>query len=350
MTWLTWRQFRTQAITVYAAILVLAIFLAATGRQLLRLTQGDPELAVQDVSDAQAVIYLVSAAVVVLLPAIIGAFWGAPLVTRELEAGTHRLVWNQSVTRTRWLAVKLGLIGATAMAAAALFSLAVTWWAGPIDRLAEFVGDSGLPLRISPLLFDSRGVAPAGHAAFAFVLGVTVGILVRRTLPAMALTLTIFTVVQIAVPLWVRPHVVPPVQHTAAITQTSEIGRFEVQLGEVLVIEASTPIGAWVHTNEILDPSGRAVERVPARVGDCAFSGPGKGADSQGTAQGTGPDSQDPVLRCLDSLADLGYRQHVAYHPASSFWALQWAETGMYLGLSLLLTGLSFRWTRHRLS
>ena len=46
---------------------------------------------------------------VALAPAVIGAFWGAPLVARELEAGTHRLVWNQSVTRTRWLATKLGV-------------------------------------------------------------------------------------------------------------------------------------------------------------------------------------------------------------------------------------------------
>ena len=30
---------------------------------------------------------------------------------RELEAGTFRLAWNQSVTRTRWLTVKLVLIG-----------------------------------------------------------------------------------------------------------------------------------------------------------------------------------------------------------------------------------------------
>jgi hypothetical protein len=339
MTWLTWRQFRTQAITVYAGIVVLAIFLAATWRQLLRLTQGDPDLALRDISDAQAVIYLVSAAVVVLIPAIIGAFWGAPLVTRELEAGTHRLVWNQSVTRTRWLAVKLGLIGATAMAAAALVSLAVTWWAGPIDRLAELVGDSGLPTRISPLLFDSRGVAPAGYAAFAFVLGVTIGVLVRRTVPAMALTLALFTVVQIAVPLWVRPYVLPPVQQTAAITEITQIGRFEWQLGEVLVIEAATPSGAWVHANEILDPSGRAVDNVPPGVGDC---------DSPD--QGMEPESQNPEQRCLDSLADLGYRQHVVYHPASSFWALSWAETGVYLLLSLLLAGVCFRWTRHRLS
>ena len=46
---------------------------------------------------------------VLIAPAIVGIFWGAPLIARELETGTHRLVWNQTVTRTGWLATKLAL-------------------------------------------------------------------------------------------------------------------------------------------------------------------------------------------------------------------------------------------------
>jgi hypothetical protein len=84
---------------------------------------------------------------------------GEPLITLELEAGTHRLVWNQSVTRTRWLAVKLGLIGLAAITAAGLGSLAVTWWSGPIDRTA-----GGFP-RMAPVLFNARGIVPIGYAA-----------------------------------------------------------------------------------------------------------------------------------------------------------------------------------------
>ena len=68
------------------------------------------------------------------VPAIIGIFWGAPLVARELESGTYRLAWTQSITRTRWLAVKLGVIGLASMAVAGLLSLIVTWWASPLDR------------------------------------------------------------------------------------------------------------------------------------------------------------------------------------------------------------------------
>src|SRR4029453_7285318 len=76
-------------------------------------------------------------AVVLLLPALIGLFWGAPLLARELEAGTHRLVWNQSITRTRWLAVKLAVTGLAAMTAAGLGSLVVSWWANPIEKAAH---------------------------------------------------------------------------------------------------------------------------------------------------------------------------------------------------------------------
>ncbi|MGO9082050.1 MAG: hypothetical protein ACLQDY_23950 [Streptosporangiaceae bacterium] len=82
------------------------------------------------------------------MPAIIGIFWGAPLITREIEAGTFRLAWNQSITRGRWLAVKLGFIGLTAMATAGLLSLMITWWARrimPVDRpLGPFHLPAGL--------------------------------------------------------------------------------------------------------------------------------------------------------------------------------------------------------------
>ena len=69
-----------------------------------------------------------------LVPALIGIFWGAPLVARELEAGTFRLAWTQSVTRTRWLAVKIALVGLASVLAAGLLSLLVTWWSSPLDR------------------------------------------------------------------------------------------------------------------------------------------------------------------------------------------------------------------------
>lgn len=75
---------------------------------------------------------------------------------------------------------------------------------------------------MAPLVFGARGIAPMGYAAFAFVLGVSVGMLVRRTLPAMVLTLAVFAALQLAMPLLVRPHLMPP------ITATFELGRTNV--------------------------------------------------------------------------------------------------------------------------
>ena len=107
-------------------------------------------------------------------------FWGAPLVAREFETGTFRLVWTQGVTRTRWLAAKLAIAGAAAIAAGELFTLMVAWWASPIHKAnagyTDFTAGS-----------FHTGVAPAGYAAFGFALGVTAGLLIRRTAPATAI-------------------------------------------------------------------------------------------------------------------------------------------------------------------
>ena len=117
-----------------------------------------------------------------MLPAVVGIFWGAPMVARELEAGTSRLVWTQSITRTRWLATKLGVAGAGAVAVG-LFGLVLTWWCGPLDdAVAKGYGSNGLysQPRLWPVLFGARGVVPIGMTVLALVIGVTLGLLIRR--------------------------------------------------------------------------------------------------------------------------------------------------------------------------
>ena len=79
-------------------------------------------------------LYLLGIVIILLAPAVIGLFWGAPLIARELETGTSALAWNQSVTRTRWLAVKLAVGGLAAMAVTEALSLMQAWWAAPIGR------------------------------------------------------------------------------------------------------------------------------------------------------------------------------------------------------------------------
>ena len=251
------------------------------------------------------------------VPGLIGMFWGAPLAAREFETGTFRLAWTQGVTRTRWLAAKLGIAGAAAIVAAEVFSLMVNWWASPIHQ-----ANPGY----NPFTSGSfhAGVAPAGYAAFAFALGVTAGLLIRRTLPAMAVTLAVFTAVIIAFPIWVRPHLIPPVRTTSALSLASLAVTGGTSDGHLILTTntATGRPGAWVISSQVTTPDGRTASSEPA--GPC------------------GPPSPAAGQACNDYIASLHLRQTVTYQPAIRYWAFQWTETAIYLALALLLAGLCF--------
>ncbi len=123
------------------------------------------------------------------LPALLGMFWGAPLIARELESGTYRLAWTQGVTRSRWVLTKLAVVGGASMVAAGLMSWMLTWWASPCRHAQR--------QSFRFVIFDSSYIAPIGYAAFAFALGVAAGVLWRRTVPAMATTLVVFIAVRV---------------------------------------------------------------------------------------------------------------------------------------------------------
>ncbi|HKE76232.1 MAG TPA: hypothetical protein VKB57_21625 [Acidimicrobiales bacterium] len=345
MIWLTWRQLRTGTVIVGAAVAALAALLALTGPGVAHdyaaaiAACAEPAGACSAVGrffDRNQMAWLAVTAIVLVVPPLIGAFWGAPLVSRELEAGTHRLAWTQSVTRTRWLAVKLGLTGLTAVAVAGLCSLAVTWWAGPLDH-------SGDMARIEPLEFASRGVVPVAYAAFALALGATAGLLIRRPLPAMAVTLALFVTAQIAMPILVRPHLLSPTRSTVAMTEAS-VDTFAFGPDHALRVSASAaPRGAWVLSSHAVDPSGKRVSpiTISAASGPCARPGsPGGPADSPPGV--TGPDGDPLVTGCLAELQRLGYRIESTYHRASRFWPFQWYEAGIYTLAALGLAGICF--------
>jgi hypothetical protein len=344
MTWLTLRQLRASAAGLYAVVIAAVVVLAITGPALVHLHRASPAQFFDRLTSTDHFLYYAAAIALVVAPALIGIFWGAPMIARELETGTHRMVWTQSVTRTRWLGTKLGVTALAALAATGLLSLAVTWWSIPMDG-AQSTTRGSLPTRLTPILFDGRGVAPLGYALFALVLGATLGAVLRRTLPAMAVTLLVLVGVQIVVPLWIRPHLATPVDRTVAIT---EANMHEITLGENGVMTIGVDAGsstAWVLTNRTVDASGRPAA-LPAWFADC-LPQPGPPQSNGGAQQAGG---KPELGACLNRLTGLGYRQHIVYHPDSNFWPLQWAEAGMFAGLSALLAGGCFWWTRRRLS
>jgi hypothetical protein len=341
MMWLTWRQFRAQAWVTSAALALVAVGLLITGLHVAHLytTTGLP--ACQAHGDCQLLgneyinelkgttyelVYYAGIAVLYAVPALIGVFWGAPLVTRELETGTFRLAWNQSVTRTRWLTVKLGLLGLAAMATAGLLTLMVTWWASPVYRAAQQAGSNSLSInRFEPTFFGSHGIVPIGYAAFAFALGVTAGVLIRRTVPAMAATLAVFLGVQILWPILVRPHLMTPLHATAPVTVTNMDGLQLSNTGHITVTAAENLPGAWVLSSHVVNSAGHV------------FAGPAPQA-----CVAAGPQA------CTSAIAGLHLRVVDAYQPASRFWAFQWYEMVIFLAIAAALAGFCMWRVRRR--
>jgi hypothetical protein len=333
MIWLTWRQFRVQALTAAAALAAFAILLAATGPQLASRyaasaitgchVGGCQSAAITFLSQLQAssaypIVYLLGLALILVAPAITGIFWGAPLIARELETRTFALAWNQSITRTRWLVVKLTLTGLAAMAVTEALSLSYAWWADPIRKAIDLGGSTSLFSggRFSSLIFASHGVTPLGYAAFAFTLGTAAGALIRRTVPAMALTLAIFAAVQIAMPLWVRPHLIPPDRTIATIDSA------QLDFGNLTATVVPGRPGAWILSSGAINHAGQTVSNLPVAC--------------QAAVQGLKPSSPSG---CLETL---GFREAITYEPASRYWPLQWIETGIFLAVALALAGFCF--------
>jgi ABC-2 family transporter protein len=267
----------------------------------------------------------------IVIPVIIGIFWGAPLITRELETGTYRLAWNQSVSRTRWLATKLVLVGLASMAAAGLFSAMVTWSASLIDKVSMNW--------LQPAVFSERGIAPVGYAAFAFALAVTAGILIRRTVPAMAVTLAIFTAVQFAARA-LRAHLITPLR---IITPISGLTGANITIrpgnaGQLALAGNVNLPGAWIYSNQIVNAAGHPVSQVPLPAGGAL------------SVQTCGNARTGPTGECFAGLAGHGYRQLVTYQPASRFWEFQWYETAIFVALAAVLAGFCFWWIRNRVS
>lgn len=319
MIWLTWRQFRGQAVFALGTLAALAIYLVILGLRLrtaydvnIGCDGCSAQSGAQALEDRFFYVLLMTGFLLVLVPAVVGVFWGAPLIARELETGTHRLVWNQSVTRTRWLAVKLGFVTLAGVAFTGALSLLFTWAASPYDRV--------LNDRFDPVFFPTRNLAPLGYAVFAVVAGTTIGLIARRTVIAMAVTLAAFAVMQILMPTVVRVHLQPAVSESVAFVgaNTNEMGLNRA--GEVSLPGYDVP-GAWVLTSNpiLLDADGKLPPRASTKA--CFEGEPGRAQE------------------CLEAL---NLHTELTYQPADRYWTFQWLEFGIYLLLAGLFAGFAF--------
>jgi len=349
MIWLTWRQFRMQAIVAVIALVAAAIALAITGTQLAHLydttvancaAQHDCPAATVAFNSSDGFLKGVLGLVLLAVPAVLGMFWGASLIAREFEAGTYRLAWTQSVTRQRWLVTKLVMVGLASMAAAGLFSWMVTWWYSPMDRVQL--------TRFNPGVFDERGIVAIGYGAFAFALGVTAAVLIRRTIPAMAASLAVFIGGRIAMAMLVRPHLMPPHHTTLPVTSGNNLGFLMTPTGVVFDAGQAVIANAWVLSSHLVDKSG-SIPTAAAIHQFVATACPKIATPSLDAVGGHfGPGDPTVFHDCLAQVATK-FDLVSTYQPASRYWTFQAIETAIFIGLAIVLSGLCVWWVRRRL-
>jgi ABC-2 family transporter protein len=304
MTWLLWRQHRSQALVVAIALGVFAVLTLITGvrmadsyaQALKRCTEGTGCAFTGNLFNGDGAIIDLERLTLVV-PVLLGAFLGATLIARETESATNVLVWTQSVTRRRWLYGKVATIVLAAVAVSAAVSALVTWWSGTLNSL-----DGN---RFQGAQFDTQNILPVAFTLFAVALGIAAGALFRRTLPALATTIGIYVAVRLAVGVYLRPH------FGALVTRSFPVGR-----------DPRLPSGSWTVSSDLVDRAGHSVSgavRAPASCGSVS--------------------NRAASDRCL---ARIGFHQVVKYHPAGQYWHFQVSEAAIFVGLAaaLLAVGL----------
>jgi ABC-type transport system involved in multi-copper enzyme maturation permease subunit len=342
------RQSRNHTLVAAGALVAIAVLVVITRFHITHVydasvvgcrARGTCPNAVESFLQIDATIRTWLGIVVVAVPGIIGVFWGAPLVARELETGTYRLAWTQSVTRSRWLGARLGVLGATTVVAVGLLTLLVVWWASLFDRVGQNLYST----------FDQRGVVPVGHALFAFVLGVTVGLILRRTLPAMATTFLAFVAIRLAVVNWIRPNLFAAVKKTYSLTHIP-VGIGSRDGGPTTLMADPPPrANAWMRGVDVVDSTGRSItpQRFAAMCPDLA--GPPRPMAQSNKLRGPAPEeARDAFTSCVAKLSRT-YHAVVSYQPPSRYWPLQWFELGIYVSGAALLAVVCWWWIRRRL-
>jgi hypothetical protein len=326
MTWLTWRQHRQQ-LAVFAVVFLSLAALFAVLRQDLEsyvhhsgLLQclAKPDEGCGDLLNGLKVRYpslLDLLPYLNLAPVLVGVFVGAPLVTKELESGTYRLVWTQAVSRRRWLLTKLGAISLGCV----LGGLAL----GALDRWFFEPYISGAA--VSPVGADTIGLiglAPAAYLLFAFAVGTAAGALVRRTLPAMGIALVVFVATRL---IWEnqRYRVLTPLKAVFTMDGQPVAGLPGTTVAAPGRQDWVLPVSPWV------DAAGHPLD------------------DQQFNAWCGTQAGKQAFEACLGQH---GVHTAQSWEPASRYWTFQWLDVAIFGGVALLLLAATVRATLRRSS
>ncbi|MGH8878894.1 MAG: ABC transporter permease [Stackebrandtia sp.] len=320
MIWLTLRQHRAQILLTVGLLVVVGVVLLASGIEAGHyIAEHAPPGCPGDAAECGAVngainerywtIYNAIGFLPIAGPALIGAFWGAPLLAREFERGTHKLIWTQSITPGRWLAVKIAVLAGILVASAAAFSAMTQAW---LDVFAPAqASDSSFN---NPGKFALLGVAPAAWWLFAFAVGVAAGAVFRRVIPAIAVTVAISALM---FPVLVSMH---DDGYSRPLRTVSTERSSMHDSGSILV------------SATLIDGDGETAE-PPV---DCAPP------ESMDPNSGQGQQYTD------DCLVSQGYQWSIEYQPASRFWRYQWTEATILTTIAVALTALAVVHVRRR--
>jgi hypothetical protein len=316
MAWVTWRQHRAALVGVAAFLGAFAGYLWLSGLAMHHAYATDCHaasvLACGDFTGTYSTTAILVSIFLQAVPALIGAFIGAPVLAREMETGTFRYAWTQGIGRWRWTLGKLVPLAVAVTAAAGAFSVLFSWYDQP------FIA-AGYAIPFSTRLFDLTGVAFAAWTLAAFAIGVLAGMLIRRVVPAIAAALAGYAGLALGTGLFLREHYMTPL-----VTNKPDL-----------------PTSAW------------AVSQWYAKDGKFAFPARGSqlvdavmqlchGGTGGGPGIGGGPGSP---AQCLSQH---GYTVWTSYQPGSRFWPFQWIEGGWLLALSVLLIAATVWLVRHR--
>ncbi len=311
MAWVTWRQHRAALAGVAVFLGAFAVYLWLAGLQIHHAYAAACHPASSlgcsiNFTGRYGPTAIVVSVFLQAVPALIGAFAGAPVLARELETGTFRFAWTQGFGRWRWALAKLVLLAVVVAAAAAAFSVLYSWFSQPFFA-------AGYTIAFATRVFDLGEVAFAAWTLAAFAIGVLAGMLIRRTVPAIAATLAVYAGLAAATALYLRQHYMTPL-HTSNLNLPGSAW---------LVSQWYTKGGKFAFGAHGLQLVHAVSRLCPPRIGTSGLS----------------------PAQCLTQH---GYTAWISYQPGSRFWPFQWIEGGWLLALSVLLIAATVWLVRRR--